>query len=290
MNYFVWMVLFLFSTFNINKNVCDYLVGSENETPIITEINYSYSSEEFVLNYVELYNLVSSDDVEKTFISVFTDGEVESKKSLSNQPLFNKGFILVSCVEDYDVLPDLFIGSVTFNESILLELVIELDGEDFIFDSVLLTTIADSEEGFVINEGNNISISRIDEYGEYINTNDYKNDFSLASPTPINSALTVAMYIMEEDTPGQAQYKQPIAKEMLKQLSAQQLDYFRNDNHYLLIEARERYENWSSAVGDVNPYDDRNIKMSKSSTIVIIILLVGLLGICYIVFKRQVNK
>ena len=36
MNYFVWMVLFLFSTFNINKNVCDSLVGSENETPIIT--------------------------------------------------------------------------------------------------------------------------------------------------------------------------------------------------------------------------------------------------------------
>ena len=34
--------------------------------------------------------------------------------------------------------------------------------------------------------------------GEYINTNDYKNDFSLASPTPINSALTVAMYIMKK--------------------------------------------------------------------------------------------
>lgn len=101
---------------------------------------------------------------------------------------------------------------------------------------------------------NPTSISRAISDGVMVDTDDNSNDFTVGTPTPMNSALSVAEKIMAEDTEGQCVTKYSEMKALVLQLEANQLTYFQNGEETLMVNAKARYEAWAANRGDATPY------------------------------------
>lgn len=97
-------------------------------------------------------------------------------------------------------------------------------------------------------------------------TDNNRADFSLSTPRPRNSALSVAYSLLENDEEGQCITKYPLIKEQILMLSESNYDtnnnlikmgqkeYFMTTNDEEINNGRSRYEAWAKSVGDLNPY------------------------------------
>lgn len=286
-------ILALVGSLAVNFQINDHYFPAqllEADNVAITEINYDSDDSDFILNYVELYNATEQNiDLSTLTLRLLIDESTYNDLDLSST-IFPDGYILINFVQYYSILPDLTFDSIVFSNSLLIELVTYSNDETFqIIDSLLLTK--NNTSGFQIETGTDVSVTRKEEFGEYLNTGDNNEDFTISYPSPINSALGVALYIMAENIVGQAQYKYPVAKGMLMSLTNSQLNYFRTDGQQLLKDARQRYRNWAAGVGDPDPYNEgitsKPFKFSENILLIGLIFL-GLVSIGgYFVVKRK---
>lgn len=118
--------------------------------------------------------------------------------------------------------------------------------------------------------------------GEFVNTNNNKNDFEIVTPTPRNSALTIAIDIMKHSSVNSGAcydlfplYKGRVAdlttnvidEETLEVISEGQLSYFQNDLlESVMVDGRTRYEMWAQVIGEL-PYESETDTVIQNKVI-----------------------
>ncbi len=99
------------------------------------------------------------------------------------------------------------------------------------------------------------SVARIlDVNGEPQDTDNNSVDFVADTPTPMNSAMSVAQKILVGDTEGQCVTRFAGAKELVLKLEGDQLTYFQTGTEDLMVAGRARYVAWAAALGETNIY------------------------------------
>ena len=266
--------------------------ANSNSSLLLNEINYSGDENVHSLNYLEFINLDTKNiNLNDYSFIVSLDNEKEKLNIPTNSLLLNTGYFLIDFTSSIQLpLPDLYLTSLSFKESIKVEISYNNNDETILVYSVLFSKGGD---GFSLTKtGKNIAIQRKDDYGTPINTGDNKNDFEyFYIGTPTNSALGVAHYIMAETISGQAKYKYPIAKAMVSSLTAPQKNFFKTDDSQYMKDTRKRYINWANSERDHDPYNDGlrppAEPISKRTIALIIGVSILLVGGGIFVIKRK---
>lgn len=284
----------LYTSFAKENRFFSINATNSDSSLLLNEINYSGDENVHSLNYLEFINLDTKNiNLNDYSFIVSLDNEKEKLNIPTNSLLLNAGYFLIDFTSSIQLpLPDLYLTSLSFKESIKVEISYNNNDETILVDSVLFSKGGD---GFPLTKtGENISIQRKDDYGTPINTGDDKNDFEyFLIGTPTNSALGVAHYIMAETIEGQAKYKYPVAKEMVSSLTEPQKNFFKTDDSQYMKDTRKRYINWANSERDHDPYNDGlrppAQPISKKTVALIIGAFVLLVGGGIFVIKRKNN-
>jgi hypothetical protein len=139
---------------------------------------------------------------------------------------------------------------------------------------------------------NTQSVARIlDDNGEPIDTDNNGADFVKSDPTPKNSAISVADYVMAADTEGQCVTKYPIAKARVLGMNSDQITHFKG-----ITNAKLRYEAWAIYHNDLaNAYPSGGSPVQNTAeekNTVAATAAIGLIGLTsmlgyYFIVKRK---
>jgi len=299
LSYLVSFLLIINGDHTFDREGIKYLSKEPNEaTILISEISYSKTEDGFLLNYLEITNIVSQHyDLKSFSIELESDSAVHSLNIPSNLVMLYEGYLLFSFNKEIITpLPDSVQESIIFSSYISIKLMFTAADKSISTQDQFSLML--SGDGFIIDEQIEKGvIERVQEYGNYINSGDNSKDFNYSAGSPINSALGVGHYIMAETISGQAKYKYPIAKSMISLLTPEQKNYFKNDTSQFMKDTRQRYINWANSEGDYDPYNEGIIEPPKPiNNKLIIVAIVGFLSVSLIAIlimqsrKREKNN
>lgn len=159
---------------------------------------------------------------------------------------------------------------------------------------------------------NDKSYQRKFDNGNVVNDRDNSLDFEVLTPTPMNSALSVAEKILVGDVENQCLTRYEPAKELVLKLSDDvyeetengiewvadgQLTYFKTGGYGIMPAGRARYEAWAIAMGDEHPYEliaeyelglpTKFILTNEVNYFSIIIIITFSVGLYFVLRKKE---
>lgn len=158
------------------------------------------------------------------------------------------------------------------------------------------TGTANAYEGSPAPAGSNeLAVKRTIVDGVASDSDDNSVDFTTSAPNPKNSAISVALTIMNEDTAHQCITKYPFVKNLLANLSPSQLDYFKTNDATLLNNARIRLYAWSVYHNDETPYPSNDLgsdvgPSDNRDQSIVAIIIIGVLSLTTILGLYFINK
>jgi hypothetical protein len=308
-------------------DTCDVTITElqTNSTVVISEAygGGGNSGSHYKNDFVELYN-PTEDPIDLSSWSIqyaATAGTNWTRNNLEGT-IMPKGFYLIEMIAGAGgvealPLPDLIGTANMAAANFKLALVnnqTTLSGnpEDVyasnIVDFLGVGTANTSETAPAPGASNNTSVRRkLDEQGYPLaDTDDNSNDFEAVFPTPYNSALGVAHFIMDGDVEGQCVTKYSVAKTMVLSLTSDQLDdYFKTENgpneEFLMRDARQRYIAWANNRGDETPYSLGShgsaptplgviIENSILANLLVILIISSISAYAYSQLKKRYNR
>ena len=118
-----------------------------------------------------------------------------------------------------------------------------------------------------------------------------------------DSAINLSNCIMYEDTNGQCNSKFSVAKGYFEGLSSTERDTFMTSNDYVILSARTRLLDWAKHLGKTITYEDGDYvisnskivspidgiisKNNNSSSVIVILSLIGITTFCGYIFLRK---
>lgn len=250
----IWIPVNTFHfTLNINSSESSDNHGILNPAILLTEINYSFSNNFYVVNYIEFYNS-SPEKRPMDIVNLrFRQDDIEVIDFEPDGYILQNGFYLVAFNHDLMIAPDCMAPSIIFSFSLYIEFSYTNNNDITNYYTIILSTSANDTNSILVEKSSDQSLIRISSNDGFQNTYP-TNDLIHSNPSPTNSALSIANYILSQDIPGQAEYMYPEAKSMILSLKEDQYIFFLNSDNQILVEARKRYTNWAIGLGDLNPY------------------------------------